>query len=84
MYNSTRTMVIATRLLVYQVMISYLSNPLLFLLTMSDNNIIFTILSVHMMIFMENHPVDPDNIEGSHRPVSFMRIKYIPRANDLT
>ena len=31
----------------------------------------------------ENRSVDPDNIQGSHRPVSFMRIKYITRANDL-
>ena len=32
---------------------------------------------------MENRPVDPDNIEESHRPICFMRIKYKTRANDL-
>ena len=40
------------------------------------------IVSVHRM-FMENRPVDPGSIQGSHRPVSFMRIKYRTRANDL-
>ena len=38
---------------------------------------------VHRMIIMENRSVDPDNIQGSHRLISFMRIKYITRANDL-
>ena len=27
--------------------------------------------------------VDPDNLQGSHRLMSFMRIKYITRANEL-
>ena len=33
-----------------------------------------------MIIIMENGPVvvvDPDNIQRSHRHISFMRIKYI-------
>ena len=33
------------------------------------------IVSVHRMV-MENRPVDPGSIQGSHRPISFMRIKY--------
>ena len=42
------------------------------------------VVSVHRMITVENGPVDPDNIQGSHRPISFMRIKRIlTRANDL-
>ena len=40
------------------------------------------IVSVHRMS-MENRPVDPDNIQRGHRPISFMRMKYITRANDL-
>ena len=36
------------------------------------------------MIDMENRPVDPDNIQGCHRPISFMRIKSITRTNDPT
>ena len=39
-------------------------------------------ISVHRMV-MENRPVDPGSIQGSHRPTSFMRIKYGTRANDL-
>ena len=31
------------------------------------------IVSVHRM-GMENRPVDPGSIQGSHRPISFMRI----------
>ena len=60
------------------------------LLTMSYNNIVLNIIptlyagyivSVNRMI-MENRPVDPGSIQGSHRPISFMRIKYRTRAND--
>ena len=40
------------------------------------------IVSVHRMV-MENRLVDPGSIQGSHRPISFMRIKYKTRANDL-
>ena len=61
------------------------------LFTMAYNNIVLNIIitlyevyivSVHRMV-MENRPVDPGSIQGSHRPVSFMRIKYSLRANDL-
>ena len=31
---------------------------------------------VQKMITMENSPVDPDNIQGSHRRISFMKIKF--------
>ena len=31
---------------------------------------------------MENRPVDPGSIQGSHRPISFVRIKHRTRAND--
>ena len=29
---------------------------------------------------MENRPVDTGSIQGNHRPISFMRIKYIENA----
>ena len=32
---------------------------------------------------MENRPVDPGSIKGSHRPISFIRIKHRIRANDI-
>ena len=41
------------------------------------------LVSVHRMVIMENRPVDPGSIQGSHRPIFFMRIKYRTRANDL-
>ena len=31
---------------------------------------------------MENRPVDPGSIQGSHRPISFMRIKHRTRTHD--
>jgi len=31
---------------------------------------------------MENRPVDPGSIQGSHRPISFM-IKHRTRADDI-
>ena len=40
------------------------------------------IVSVHRMV-MKNRPVNPGSIQGSHRPMSFIRIKYRTRANDL-
>ena len=40
------------------------------------------IISVRRM-GLENRPVYPGSIQGSHRPVSFMRIKQRTRANDL-
>ena len=43
-------------------------------------------LLVHRMV-MENRPVDPGSIQGSHRPISlpisFMRIKHGTRADDI-
>ena len=35
-------------------------------------------VSVHRMV-MENRPVDPGSIQGSHRPISFTRIKHRTR-----
>ena len=32
---------------------------------------------------MENRPVDLGSIQGSHRPISFIRIKHRTRANDI-
>ena len=40
------------------------------------------IVSVHRMV-TENRPVDPGSIQGSHRPISFIRIKHRTRANDF-
>ena len=40
------------------------------------------IVSVHRMV-MENRPVDPGSIQGSHRPISFIRIEHRTRANDI-
>ena len=60
------------------------------LLTVSYHNIVLNIIptlcegfivSVHRMV-MENRPVDPGSIQGSHRPMSFIRIKNRTRAND--
>ena len=61
------------------------------LLTMSYNNIVLNVIptlyegyivSVHRMV-MENRPVNPGSIQGSHRPISFIRIKHRTRANDF-
>ena len=61
------------------------------LLTISYNNIMLNIIpslyagyvvSVHRMA-MENRPVGHGSIQGSHRPISFMGMKYRTRANDL-
>ena len=38
--------------------------------------------SVHRMV-MENRPVDSGSIQGSHRPISFIRMKHRTRANDF-
>ena len=40
------------------------------------------VVSVHRMV-MENRPVDPGSIQGSHRPIYFIRIKHRTRANDI-
>ena len=54
------------------------------LLTMSENNIMHNVIptlyagyitSTHILV-MESRSVDPGSIQGSHRPISFMRIKY--------
>ena len=51
---------------------------------MSYNNIVLNIIptlyegsivSVHRMV-MENRPIDPASIQGSHRPIPFIRIKH--------
>ena len=40
------------------------------------------IVSVHRMV-MGGRPVDPGSIQGSHRPISFKRVKHRTRANDI-
>ena len=40
------------------------------------------IVSVHRMV-IENRPVDPGSFQGSHRPISFIRIKHRTRADDI-
>ena len=37
---------------------------------------VYIIVSVHRMV-MENRPVDPGSIQGSHRPISFIRIREV-------
>ena len=64
---------------------------MLVLFTMSYINIVLNIIttlyegyivSVHRMV-MGKRPVDPGSIQGSHRPISFIRIKHETRANDI-
>ena len=43
---------------------------------------IVSIVSVHRIV-MENRPVGPGIIQGSHRPISFITIKHITRADDI-
>ena len=61
------------------------------LFTMSYINIVLNIIStlyeghivsVHRIV-RENRPVDPGSIQGSHRPISFIRIIHRTRANDF-
>ena len=61
------------------------------MLTMSCHNILINIIptlyagyivSAHIIV-VEKRPVDPGSIQGSHPPISFVRIKYRTRANDL-
>ena len=40
------------------------------------------IVSVHRMV-MENRPVDPGSIQGSHRPTISFMIKHRTRADDI-
>ena len=58
---------------------------------MSYNNIVLNIIptlyegsivSVHRMI-MGNRPVDPASIQGSHRPIPFIRRKKLKHENDF-
>ena len=37
-------------------------------------------VSVHRIV-IESRPVDPGSIRGSHRPISFIRVKHRTRAN---
>ena len=41
------------------------------------------LVSVHRMVVENRRPVDPGSIQGSHRPISFIRIKHRTRANDF-
>ena len=59
--------------------------------TMSYINIVLNIIptlyegyivSVYRMV-MANRPVDPGSIQGSHRPISFVRMAHRTRANDI-
>ena len=61
------------------------------LFTMSYINIVLNIIptlyeghivSVPRMV-VENRPVDPGSIQGSHRSIPFTRIKHRTRANDF-
>ena len=38
---------------------------------------------IQLLMVMENRPADPGSIQGSHRPISFIRIKHRTRANDI-
>ena len=38
---------------------------------------------IQLLMVMENRPVDPGSIQGSHRPISFIRIKHRTRADDI-
>ena len=51
---------------------SYINIVLNIIPTLCDGDIV----SVHRMA-MQNRPVDPRSIQGSHRPISFIRIKHI-------
>ena len=38
---------------------------------------------IQLLMVMENRPVDPGSIQGSHRPISLIRIKHRTRADDI-
>ena len=40
-------------------------------------------ISQNGTMVMENRPVDPGSIQGSHGPISFIRIKHRIRADDI-
>ena len=54
---------------------------LIYMQTCDLYRILGYIVSVHRMV-MKNRPVDPGSIQGSHRPISLIRIKHRTRAND--
>ena len=62
----------------YTLQLSYINIVLIIIPTLYEGYI----LSVHRMV-MENRPVDPGSIQGSHRPISFVRIKHRIRADDI-
>ena len=41
------------------------------------------LVSVHRMVVENRRPVDPGSIQGSHPPISFIRVKHRTRANDF-
>ena len=63
---------------VYHVLLQYIVIVLNIIPTLYEGFIV----SVHRMV-MENRPVDPGSIQGSHRPISFIRTKHRTRANDI-
>ena len=38
---------------------------------------------IQLLMVMENRPVDPGSIQGSHRPISFIRNKHTTRVSIL-
>ena len=38
---------------------------------------------IQLLMVADNRPVDPGSIQGSHRPISFIRIKHRTRADDI-
>ena len=38
---------------------------------------------IQLLMVMENRPVDPGSIQGSHRPISLIRTKRGTRADDI-
>ena len=48
-----------------------------------SNRTLGLFLDCKIQMVMENRPVDPGSIQGSHRPISFIRIKRRTRANDI-
>ena len=38
---------------------------------------------IQLLMAIENRPADPVSIQGSHRPISLIRIKHRTRADDI-
>ena len=38
---------------------------------------------IQLLMVMDDRPVDPGSIQGSHRPISFIRIKHRTCADDI-